>query len=66
MAHRGRPDYEDQGARILIMARSLWLRAKAGYIDADRLNQTQERACRPGAGHTFASLHPGYGDGLVI
>ena len=43
-----------EGARIPIVARSRSLHQKAGYIEADLFRPSNENACRPGAGHTFA------------
>ena len=50
MAHRRRPPYEDQDARISILANGQ--SRKAGYVFADCSDQTTQTTC-DGAGHTF-------------
>lgn len=42
--------YEDQDARIPIMARSMRLREKAGYIEADQFNPSMRNGLRTGGG----------------
>ena len=57
MAHGRRKFYEDQNARISILARALC--PETGYVDADRSDHLAETLA-DGAGHTFlnASMAP--------
>ena len=55
MAFNGRAFYEDQGARIPIVARSRSLHQKAGYIEADRFRPSKRKRLPTGGGPYICS-----------
>jgi CspA family cold shock protein len=61
MAATGREVYEDQGARIPILARSQRFQRKAGYIEADRFQLSVRNRLRTGGGPYIFNTQRGFG-----
>jgi hypothetical protein len=59
MALDGRDFYEDQSARIPIVARGRRLHAQAGYIEADRFRPSKQKRLLTGGGPYIAPAQPG-------